>query len=41
MTRGDASSSAVDYIRNRNYFENYDVNHLLDDELHNKNTHNY
>lgn len=37
MTRGDATSSSVDHIRNRNYFEVYDINIVLDDELHNKN----
>jgi len=39
MTRGDATSSSIDHIRNRNYFEVYDNNcHIvLDNELHNKN----
>jgi len=36
MTRGDATSSSVDHIRNRNYFEAYDNNIVLDNELHNK-----
>lgn len=36
MTRGDASSSSVDHFRNKNYFDGYDNNIVLDDELHNK-----
>ena len=36
MSRGDATSSSSDNIRNTNYFEAYDLNNLLDDELHNK-----
>jgi hypothetical protein len=36
MTRGDASSSSVDHIRNKDYFDAYDNNIVLDDELDNK-----
>lgn len=36
MTRGDASSSSVDNIRDKTYFDAYDINIVLDDELHNK-----
>ena len=36
MTRGDASSSAVDHFRDKNYFDAYDNNIVLDDELHHK-----
>jgi hypothetical protein len=36
MTRGDASSSSVDHIRDKKYFDAYDSNIVLDDELHNK-----
>jgi hypothetical protein len=37
MTRGDASSASVDYIRDKNYFYAYDNNIVLDEELHCKN----
>ena len=36
MTRGDASSSSINHIRDKNYFDAYDNNIVLDDELHNK-----
>jgi hypothetical protein len=36
MTRGDSSSSSSDHIRNKKYFDDYDNNIVLDDELHNK-----
>jgi hypothetical protein len=36
MTRGDLSSSSSDHIRDKKYFDAYDNNIVLDDELHNK-----
>ena len=36
MTRGDASSLTTDHIRDKSYFDAYDNNIVLDDELHNK-----
>lgn len=37
MTRGDATSSTIDYIRNLDYFRAYDHNDKKDTELKNKN----
>jgi hypothetical protein len=36
MTRGDASSPAVDHLRDKKYFDAYDNNIVIDDELHHK-----
>jgi len=36
MTRGDALSPSVDHVRDKKYFDDYDNNIVLDDELHNK-----
>ena len=36
MTRGDAISKLSDNVRDRTYFETYDVNHVQDRELSNK-----